>query len=174
MKKLLLSAAAVVVCSSVAFAATQTIQMRAISEIGPTDPVGSITFEDSKKGLVVKTNLWGLPPGPHGFHFHQNPSCDGAMQEAIAVPGGAAGGHYDPNATGKHLGPQNEDGHRGDLPLITVGADGKSKQTLTAPNLKLADIRNRAVIIHEGGDNYSDQPQPLGGGGRRIACGIIN
>lgn len=173
MKKLLLSVAAIVVCSSVAFAATQKVQMSAISEIGPTDPVGSITLEDSKKGLVVKTDLWGLPPGPHGFHVHQNPSCAGAMQEAIAVPGGAAGGHYDPNASGKHLGPQSKDGHRGDLPLITVGADGKSKQTLTAPNLKLADIRNRAVIIHEGGDNYSDQPQPLGGGGRRIACGIV-
>lgn len=173
MKKLLLAAAIVALSSSAAFAATKTIQMSAISEIGPTDPVGTITFEDSKKGLVVKTDLWGLPPGPHGFHVHQNPSCQGAMRESIAEPGGAAGGHYDPNATSKHLGPQNKAGHRGDLPLITVDSNGKSKQTLTAPNLKLADIQNRAVIIHEGGDNYSDQPQPLGGGGRRIACGIV-
>ncbi|MGE0096346.1 MAG: superoxide dismutase [Cu-Zn] SodC [Alphaproteobacteria bacterium] len=174
MKKLLLSAVTVVVCSTVAWAATQTVKMSAISEIGPTDPVGTVTFEDSKKGLVVKTNLWGLPPGPHGFHVHQNPSCDGAMQEAIAVPGGAAGGHYDPKATGKHMGPDSKEGHAGDLPLITVDDSGKSKQTLVAPNLKLAEIKNRAVIIHQGGDNYSDQPQPLGGGGRRIACGIIN
>ena len=29
-------------------------------------------------------------------------------------------------------------------------------------------------MIHAGGDNYSDQPQPLGGGGARIACGVIN
>ncbi len=57
--------------------------------------------------------------------------------------------------------------------LVTVDDSGKSKQTLLAPNLKLAEIKNRAVIIHQGGDNYSDQPQPLGGGGRRIACGII-
>jgi Cu-Zn family superoxide dismutase len=28
-------------------------------------------------------------------------------------------------------------------------------------------------MIHEGGDNYSDQPKPLGGGGARIACGVI-
>jgi superoxide dismutase, Cu-Zn family len=28
-------------------------------------------------------------------------------------------------------------------------------------------------MIHAGGDNYADQPQPLGGGGARIACGVI-
>jgi Cu-Zn family superoxide dismutase len=29
-------------------------------------------------------------------------------------------------------------------------------------------------MIHEGGDNYSDEPAPLGGGGARIACGVID
>jgi superoxide dismutase, Cu-Zn family len=28
-------------------------------------------------------------------------------------------------------------------------------------------------VIHAGGDNYADQPAPLGGGGLRIACGAI-
>ena len=28
-------------------------------------------------------------------------------------------------------------------------------------------------MIHEGGDNYSDTPKPLGGGGARMACGVI-
>jgi superoxide dismutase, Cu-Zn family len=28
-------------------------------------------------------------------------------------------------------------------------------------------------MIHSGGDNYSDAPAPLGGGGARIACGVI-
>jgi Cu-Zn family superoxide dismutase len=28
-------------------------------------------------------------------------------------------------------------------------------------------------MVHAGGDNYSDQPKPLGGGGDRIACGLI-
>ena len=28
-------------------------------------------------------------------------------------------------------------------------------------------------MIHAGGDNYSDLPKPLGGGGDRIACGVI-
>jgi Cu-Zn family superoxide dismutase len=28
-------------------------------------------------------------------------------------------------------------------------------------------------MIHAGGDNYSDEPEPLGGGGARIACGVV-
>jgi Cu-Zn family superoxide dismutase len=30
------------------------------------------------------------------------------------------------------------------------------------------------MMIHAGGDNYSDKPKALGGGGKRVACGIIN
>jgi Cu-Zn family superoxide dismutase len=54
-----------------------------------------------------------------------------------------------------------------------VAKDGTSTQPLVAPRLKLSDVNNRTVIIHEGGDNYSDKPKPLGGGAGRIACGII-
>lgn len=28
-------------------------------------------------------------------------------------------------------------------------------------------------MIHAGGDNHSDHPLPLGGGGGRIVCGIV-
>lgn len=28
-------------------------------------------------------------------------------------------------------------------------------------------------MVHAGGDNYADDPKPLGGGGARIACGSI-
>jgi Cu-Zn family superoxide dismutase len=28
-------------------------------------------------------------------------------------------------------------------------------------------------MVHAGGDNYADQPAPLGGGGARVACGTI-
>ena len=81
-----------------------------------------------------------------------------------------AGGHFDPDVTGKHMGPKGA-GHRGDLPLLHVDAKGNVHATLIAPHLKLADAHGKAFVIHAGGDNYSDQPQPLGGGGARIACG---
>lgn len=28
-------------------------------------------------------------------------------------------------------------------------------------------------MVHAGGDNHSDHPQPLGGGGERFACGVV-
>jgi len=64
-------------------------------------------------------------------------------------------------------------GHLGDLPALKVAADGTAKVTVVAPRLKLADVQGRAIMVHAGGDNYSDSPKPLGGGGDRIACGVI-
>ena len=37
----------------------------------------------------------------------------------------------------------------------------------------LQELNIFALAIHVGGDNYSDQPAPLGGGGARIACGVV-
>jgi Cu-Zn family superoxide dismutase len=28
-------------------------------------------------------------------------------------------------------------------------------------------------MIHAGGDNHAEHPAPLGGGGPRIACGVV-
>src|SRR5262252_9515479 len=85
--------------------------------------------------------------------------------------GMAAGGHFDPANTGKHLGPHGE-GHKGDMPVLTVDASGKATEAVVVPRLTMADVKARSIMIHAGGDNYSDQPAPLGGGGARIACGV--
>jgi Cu-Zn family superoxide dismutase len=94
------------------------------------------------------------------------------MKEGKPVAALAAGGHYDPATTGKHEGPQGK-GHLGDLPALTVGPDGKAVTPVTAPRLKMADVHGRSLMIHTGGDNYADQPAPLGGGGARVACGVV-
>jgi hypothetical protein len=54
-----------------------------------------------------------------------------------------------------------------------VGADGKATLPVLAPRLKVADIKGKSLMIHAGGDNYSDAPAPLGGGGARVACGVV-
>jgi Cu-Zn family superoxide dismutase len=86
--------------------------------------------------------------------------------------GEAAGGHFDPTGTGRHEGPYG-DGHLGDLPALYVDAEGNARHPVLAPRLKVADLKGRVLMVHEGGDNYSDQPKPLGGGGARVACGVI-
>ena len=64
-------------------------------------------------------------------------------------------------------------GHLGDLPALTVGADGTASTAVTAQRLKMSDVKDRSLMIHAGGDNYSDMPAALGGGGARIACGLV-
>ena len=154
-------------------AADVVVTMNHISEQGTGKNIGTVTISESPEGLVFTPRFTDLPPGIHGFHIHQNADCSAAMKEGKSVAGLAAGGHYDPAKMGKHEGPMGN-GHLGDLPVLTVGPDGKAEGAVTAPHIKtLAEIKGRSLMIHAGGDNYSDLPAPLGGGGARIACGII-
>ena len=91
--------------------------------------------------------------------------------QGIAVAGLAAGGHWDPDETGQHLGPFGN-GHRGDLSRLVVDDDGKTNTSVVAPRLSTADLKGKALIVHAGGDTYRDEP-PLGGGGARVACGVV-
>jgi Cu-Zn family superoxide dismutase len=152
--------------------AANTVTLHAIDANGVGKAIGTITLTDSDKGLVLQTNLSGLAPGQHGFHVHENADCGAKEKDGKPVAGLAAGGHYDPGKTGKHEGPAGA-GHLGDLPTLIVDAQGHAKGSLVAPRLKLADVKGRSLMIHAGGDNYSDNPKPLGGGGARVACGII-
>lgn len=144
-----------------------------IDATGVGAAIGTVTLKDTKEGLLIEPNLTGLPPGAHGFHVHEKGDCGPAEQNGQKVAGMAAGGHHDPGHTGKHLGPDSTEGHKGDLPVLVVDKDGKATLPVLAPHLKVKDARGRALMIHAGGDNYSDQPSPLGGGGARIACGVI-
>ncbi len=149
------------------------VAMYKVSSDGRGEAIGAVTVQDSEHGLVIELDLEQLPPGVHGFHVHENPDCGAAEKDGKMTAAAAAGDHYDPDNTGAHLGPYNPDGHLGDLPTMYVNQDGESAHKLLAPRLEVDDLRGRALMIHEGGDNYSDQPEPLGGGRSRIACGVF-
>lgn len=143
-----------------------TVPMYLTAERGIGKLAGTVVISETKDGLLFTLNLQGLTPGIHGFHIHENPSCD--------KNGMAAGPHFDPKNTGAHLGPYNDAGHLGDLPFLMVTVDGKTTLPVLAPRLKtISEITNHSLMIHEGGDNYFDTPVKLGGGGGRVICGII-
>ena len=159
--------------ASPVLAQSLSVPMALAEPTGPGAGVGTVTITEGRDGVNLSLDLHGLPPGPHGFHVHANPSCAPGEKDGKPVPAGAAGGHLDPDHTGMHMGPMGG-GHLGDLPLIMVGADGTAKAVLTAPRIKSVDLmKGHSLMIHVGGDNYSDQPAPLGGGGARLACGVI-
>lgn len=146
--------------------ANTTVPMNFTAKEDTGKSAGTVQITETKYGLLFTPALHDLTPGAHGFHIHQNPSC--------ADDGMAAFGHLDPKKTGKHLGPYNDQGHSGDLPILYVNADGTATTPVLAPRLHhMKDISNHALMVHNGGDNYLDEPEKLGGGGARMVCGII-
>ncbi|MGB3786414.1 MAG: superoxide dismutase [Cu-Zn] SodC [Phormidesmis sp.] len=153
-------------------AASVSVVMNLTDETGIGEEVGTVALADSEYGLLITPSLTGLSPGAHGFHIHENAACGPEEKEGKVVPGLAAGGHYDPAATGSHEGPY-ADGHLGDLPPLYVDAEGNANTPTLAPRLSVSDVSDRALMIHMDGDNFSDEPAALGGGGARLACGVI-
>lgn len=148
-----------------------SIPMNIADADGVGASIGHVQVADSPYGVVLTPDLAGLLPGVHGFHVHENPSCAPAMKDGVPVPALSAGGHLDPRKTGRHSFAWG-DGHLGDLPPLYVDAAGRATHPILAPRLKMGDLTGRALVIHAGGDNHSDHPSPLGGGGARVACGV--
>lgn len=150
-----------------------TVPMKMAGPEGLGKELGTVIITETQYGLVFTPDLKGLPPGEHGFHIHTNPSCEPMKKEGKMEAAMAAGGHFDPNDSKKHGTPWGA-GHLGDLPPLVVDAEGRATEPVLAPRLhELNQLKGHALMIHAGGDNYSDSPKALGGGGARIACGVI-
>jgi superoxide dismutase, Cu-Zn family len=133
--------------------------------------VGEAKLTQTPEGVKIELTVENLPPGEHAFHIHGKAECQG--HDFMT-----AGGHFNP--FNKHHGLNNPQGpHAGDLPNITVGADGKAKVTVTAKLVTLKEGEKNSLfqpggtslVIHaDPDDNVSD---PAGNAGARIACGPI-
>ncbi len=145
--------------------ASKSATVHRLTSQGTAESIGTVSFSDSHHGLIIHPDLSGLAPGPIGLHVHENPSCAAGPDGA---PGMGAGSHYDPEGKGVHKGPYG-DGHKGDLPVLTVEQDGTATIPTLAPHLKLSDLDGRSLMVHAGKDNYGSSP-----GGGRAYCGVIN
>jgi superoxide dismutase, Cu-Zn family len=164
------SAAIAVLATGAALAQQMTVDINRISDSGVGDKIGTVVVSEGKGGVSFKVAVTGVPKGQRGFHVHEKGDCGPAMKDGKMAAGMAAGPHFDPEAKKSHKGPKGT-GHKGDLPALNA-TDKGINQTVTAPRLKLADVQGKSLMIHEGGDNYSDKPEN-GGGKGRIACGVI-
>jgi Cu-Zn family superoxide dismutase len=129
------------------------------------------TAESAGDSLRVRIEAVGMSPGVYGAHIHTVGRCD---PPAFA----SAGPHWNP--TGQMHGKDNPKGmHKGDLPNLTVGADGRGSFEYTIPNAGLSGmLPNRAidadgasVVIHAKADDH--RTDPSGNSGGRIACGVL-
>ena len=137
------------------------VQMTLVNESGKGKSVGQMDLSDTPYGLVITPLLNGLPPGLHGFHVHENASCDAGLQDAKVVAGQAAGGRYDPKITNKHGLPWG-DGHLGDLPALYVDAGGRAIYPVLAPRLKAAAPAGAGRQARNGSVKYTGLIMPIG------------
>lgn len=130
-------------------------------------------WQDMDKIVHVEMQFTGMPPGPHGIHFHAVGKCDGTGTTAFAT----AGAHYNP--LGRQHGLDNAAGpHAGDAPNFTVGEEGSGRVSFTTDRVSLTegstslfDDDGSAIVIHAGADDQKSQP--AGNSGGRIACGVV-
>lgn len=123
--------------------------------------------------VEVTVRVTGLKPGLHGMHLHAIGKCEPDFA--------AAGGHFDPGPAGNADVDMNHPFHMGDLPNLTVDANGvgtaKARTTrvsLTPGPLSVFDTDGTAIIIHAEQDKGVTGEAKSGvGGGARIACGVL-
>lgn len=152
-------------------AAMKPAPMTATAELrnAQGQPVGTATLTDVGGGVRVIVEARNLPHGDKGVHIHEVGRCE--------PPFTTAGGHFNPGK--RQHGLQNPAGpHAGDLPNITIGADGTGRLetvtdrvTLGGGATSLFDADGSAIVIHAAPDDH--RTDPAGNSGARIACGVI-
>lgn len=130
-------------------------------------PAGTATATPGEGTILLSLRVEGLPPGEHGVHVHLVGKCEGPKFES-------AGGHWNPG--NKQHGLENPAGqHAGDLPNLTVGADGKGTVSYRLKGATvdgLFDADGAAMVVHASRDDQKTDPS--GDSGDRIACGVFS
>lgn len=135
--------------------------------------IGTVRAWQTAGGVSFRIDGTGLPHGVHGIHVHAVGRCD--------PPGfDSAGPHWNPS--GRQHGINNPGGpHGGDLPNVTVAANGVLGETVTVSGANLGtipgtagsmlDADGAALVLHAAADDYVTDPS--GNSGARIACAVI-
>lgn len=132
---------------------------------------GDVNFTDDNGVVTMTVNLSGLSEGDHAIHIHETADCSSA-------DGKSTGGHWNPTNEPHGKWGAAEGYHRGDIGNFTADANGNATKQFTTDlwcigcDDETKNIVGKAVIVHQGVDDFTSQPS--GDAGARISCtGII-
>ena len=133
---------------------------------------GSAVFKETEGKVTMVAVFEGLTEGTHAIHLHEKADCSSA-------DGKSTGGHWNP--TNKPHGKWGDANghHQGDIGNFEADANGNGTITFSTDQWCIGcgdankDILGKAIIVHQGVDDYTTQP--TGDAGGRVSCGgIIN
>lgn len=136
-----------------------------------SEVAGEVQFTEEDGKVTMKASFSGLTPGEHAIHIHEKADCS-------AADGTSTGGHWNPTSEPHGKWGAGEGYHRGDIGNFTADADGNATVEFSTDLWCLncedetRNITGKAVIVHQGVDDFVSQPS--GAAGARISCtGII-
>ena len=144
-----------------------TFALESKSDSNVSGKVG-INQADGKVSLTAK--IFGLDPGMHAIHIHEKADCSSA-------DGKSSGGHWNPTFEDHGKWGDAAGYHKGDIGNFEVGEDGIGVAQFTTDEWCLGcgdekkDILGKAIIVHQGVDDFTSQPS--GAAGTRVSCGGI-
>jgi len=143
----------------------------ALSPKSDSKVYGNVVFTEENGVVKMVAIMEGLTAGEHAIHLHEKADCSSA-------DGKSTGGHWNP--TFKSHGKWGDEAgyHAGDIGNFKANENGLATVNFSTDEWCIGcgdetkDITGKAVVVHQGTDDFVSQPS--GAAGSRVSCaGII-
>ncbi|MGJ5641187.1 superoxide dismutase family protein [Formosa sp. S-31] len=131
---------------------------------------GNAVFTEENGTVTMVAVLGGLEPGIHAIHLHEKADCS-------SPDGKSTGGHWNPQGQPHGKWGAAAGYHKGDIGNFTADENGNGTITFSTDEWCIScgdenkNILGKAIIVHQGTDDFITQP--TGDAGGRVSCGGI-
>lgn len=132
---------------------------------------GNAVFRQENGEVNMVAIISGLEPGTHAIHLHETADCS-------SDDGKSTGGHWNPTAQPHGKWGDAAGYHKGDIGNFNADEKGNGTISFTTDEWCIGcgdpakDVLGKAIIVHQGADDFTSQPS--GAAGARISCaGVI-
>ena len=142
----------------------------ALESKSDSEDSGKVTFTQKGEMVMFEAFLTNLTPGMHAIHIHEKADCSSA-------DGKSSGGHWNPAFKDHGKWGDQSEYHKGDIGNFKVAEDGtgsigmQTDEWCIGCGEEAKDILGKAIIVHQGADDFTSQPS--GAAGARVSCGGI-